>query len=559
MKGFKLAAASFALALCAAALLVMLPDVAFAAPAHSIASGSFFHFDGLATANLVLALGVEALRSQHGELVTRAAAKLAEIKDGLAAADVTRIEGEHAAIVADVNTVATALAAAERAHPSTAPNVAEVTRVERVRANEIIALSARHNMPADFATGHIANGSSIEVVRAAVLTHLETKAPKVTSRVQVGTDEGDTIRLAVADAITLRARPSAISGDTEANRNRLAAARDWRGMRLLEIARTYIEETGGIRLRGLSPMELAGVALGMQTRAGMMTSSDFPNILSNVASKRLRDAYAGAPQNWKLISRQSNAPDFKSRAVLQLSNLPKFKKVREGEEYAMTSLTEAAESYALATYGSIIPISRQTLINDDLSAFDRLPSLQGRAAAETEASIVWGILTANAALADGVALFHATHANLAAAGTAITVAALNAGRAAMRKQTNIAAKAADREPLNVAPKFLLVSPDKETEAQQFLASIIANAAGSVNPFANSLTQITEARLTGNAWYLSADPSQIDTIEYAYLEGEEGLFTETQVGFDIDGIKVKGRIDFAAKAIDYRGLYSNPGA
>jgi hypothetical protein len=59
--------------------------------------------------------------------------------------------------------------------------------------------------------------------------------------------------------------------------------------------------------------------------------------------------------------------------------------------------------------------------------------------------------------------------------------------------------------------------------------------------------------------LIADPATIDTIEYAYLEGEEGVFTEQRVGFEVDGIEVKGRLDFAAKAIDWRGMYYNPGA
>ena len=52
---------------------------------------------------------------------------------------------------------------------------------------------------------------------------------------------------------------------------------------------------------------------------------------------------------------------------------------------------------------------------------------------------------------------------------------------------------------------------------------------------------------------------IDTIEYMYLEGEEGLFTETKQGFEVDGLMVKARHVFAAKAIDYRGLYKNGGA
>jgi len=54
-------------------------------------------------------------------------------------------------------------------------------------------------------------------------------------------------------------------------------------------------------------------------------------------------------------------------------------------------------------------------------------------------------------------------------------------------------------------------------------------------------------------------SLIDTVEYAYLDGNEGVYTETQMGYEIDGVQIKARHDFAAKAIDFRGLYKNNGA
>jgi hypothetical protein len=31
-----------------------------------------------------------------------------------------------------------------------------------------------------------------------------------------------------------------------------------------------------------------------------------------------------------------------------------------------------------------------------------------------------------------------------------------------------------------------------------------------------------------------------------------------MGFDVDGIEIRARLDFGAKAIDWRGLYRNPG-
>ena len=58
--------------------------------------------------------------------------------------------------------------------------------------------------------------------------------------------------------------------------------------------------------------------------------------------------------------------------------------------------------------------------------------------------------------------------------------------------------------------------------------------------------------------MAADPSQIDTIEIAYLQWQAGVYTETEQGFDIDGIKIKARLDVGVKAIDHRGLFKNPG-
>src|SRR5690606_4648979 len=78
----------------------------------------------------------------------------------------------------------------------------------------------------------------------------------------------------------------------------------------------------------------------------------------------------------------------------------------------------------------------------------------------------------------------------------------------------------------------------------------------------TLAVIAEPRLDPASgaipWFLFANPATIDTIEYAYLEGQEGVYIETRMGFDVDGVEVKARLDFGAKAIDWRGMYRNPG-
>lgn len=553
-----LVAAITVLSVCA--VFLVSPDIVTGLVAHAHAAVSDH---GYSAAAVVLATGLDNLRAQHSDIKTRAAAKIAEIVDGIEPTAARAIETEHGEMLRDLSTVADAITAEERrlaAPPAPAAVVPDLA-AERTRTAEIVELSTRHAMPADFATRHIAGGTALDEVRRIVLAEVATRSATVSGRVQVIADEGDALRSGVESAILLRANPRAINADTEAGRASIEQARAWRGMSLLEIGRDFVEQSTGERVRGLSKMGLATRLLnldtGMRSGSGMSTS-DFPAILANVVSKRLRNAYEVAPQNWKKLGRQSNAPDFKSKAVTQLSNLPTLKAIKEGGEYQYAGLSDGQEIYALGTYGRIVNITRQTLINDDLGAFDRLPMLLGRAAAETEASIFWAVVTGNPAMSDGNAIFHASHGNLGTAG-AIAIASLNEARANMRKQKGLAKKAADAEPLNLTPAYLVVSPDKETEAQQFLATTLYPSQNSVvNPFAGSMTQITEARLTGNAWYVFADPATIDTIEYAYLEGEEGLYTEQRLGFEVDGLEIKGRLDFAAKAIDWRGMHKNAG-
>jgi hypothetical protein len=53
--------------------------------------------------------------------------------------------------------------------------------------------------------------------------------------------------------------------------------------------------------------------------------------------------------------------------------------------------------------------------------FSRIPNRTGRAAKSTIGNMVYAVLTANAAMADNITLFHADHNNLAAVAAALTV------------------------------------------------------------------------------------------------------------------------------------------
>ena len=290
------------------------------------------------------------------------------------------------------------------------------------------------------------------------------------------------------------------------------------------------------------------------------STSDFPEILSAVTNKTLRQAYETYPRTFMLFCRQVLATDFKAMNRVQLGEAPQLLEVGESGEFKRGTLGESKESYKVKTYGRVVAITRQTLINDDLDAFTRIPAMYGNSIAQLESDVVWGIITANPAMADGNALFHTTHKNLAGTGTALAVDAVGAARAAMALQTGFDKKTV----LNIRPAFLIVPAALELKAEQLVAQnlVPADSTKVVPQSIRTLSPISEPRLdaaSATSWYLAASPNQIDTIEYAYLEGQQGAYIETRNGFDVDGVEIKCRLDFGAKAIDWRGLYKNPGA
>ena len=77
----------------------------------------------------------------------------------------------------------------------------------------------------------------------------------------------------------------------------------------------------------------------------------------------------------------------------QLGGAPDLLKVNEGGEFKYGTMGESKETYQLATYGRIMALTRQTLINDDLDAFTRIPAAFGASAADLESDMVYALLT----------------------------------------------------------------------------------------------------------------------------------------------------------------------
>ncbi|MFQ6552947.1 prohead protease/major capsid protein fusion protein [Aestuariibius insulae] len=438
--------------------------------------------------------------------------------------------------------------------PAPSPDADTVRAQERQRSAQILTLCQRHGIPSDTSADLIARGVTIDEARTAVLDALAAR--NAGGRIQEpspAAPRGDgaeevAYRDALSNALLHRYDPAANVLSEE--------AREFRGLSLVELARHALDRRH-VSTRGQSKMEVASAAFQMRS-TGYHTTSDFASILANVANKTLRASYERTTRTFQAWARRATITDFKPVTRAQLGGAPDLKKVVESGEFKYGTIGEGAEVYALATYGRIVAITRQVIVNDDLDAFTRIPNAFGASAADLESDIVYQILLQNPEMADGTALFASAHGNLGTAAR-VTEAALAAAYRGFGQQ-----KGLEKRLISVLPSYIIVPPGpRSVEARKQVTATTPSNTADVNTYANRLEPIEEPRLIPasgqDPWFLAADPARVDTIEYAYLDGQEGVYTETEMGFDVDGLKIKARHDFAAKAIDWRGLYKNPGA
>ena len=412
--------------------------------------------------------------------------------------------------------------------------------VERAAINvEIRSIARVAGLGQDFVDGQIDAGATADAARAAAFAAMQARSAPAgnirTATVTGGFDDPAVRAAAMGEAIFTR---------VQAGHEPSAAARQFVGLSLPELARESLRRSGA-SVTGLGGAEVVTRALG-----GLHGTSDFALALSDTIGRVLATGYKAAPSGLRPLARQVTLPDFRARTFIRMSGLSNLEKVNEHGEFKRGTLEESGESVKLATFGKVFGIARQALINDDLGALSDVPRKLGEAAARFEADKLAAVLVSNPVMADGAALFHASHGNLAGSGAAPSETTLSAARQAMRVQKDEAGFL-----IAVTPKTLVVGPALETAAEKLLASITATKTADVQPIKLSL--VVEPRLAGNGWFV-VDPA-VDGLVYAHLAGEPGPQIESRTGFDVDGVETRVRLDFGAAFIDHRGWFKNSGA
>lgn len=378
-------------------------------------------------------------------------------------------------------------------------------------------------------------------------------------RVEAGEDEGTKFIAGASNALLVKA---AFKG---AQRE---AGNQFNGMTLAQLAGHSLAMRG-INIRGMSPDQIARKVLAAHT------TSDFPLLLSSTAGKMLRAAYESYANTYQLWCGVGSVSDFKAHPRIQLGSFNSLATILEGGEYTYGTVAEESESIQAVTKGRALLLTRQMIVNDDLGGFGRRAQMLGRAAARTVNTDAYTLLTSGSGnngptMSDTGQLFNATavttaggHANLAGTPSAITVASISEGRAAMRKQKDKGLN----DTLNIMPKSLICPVGKEDIAWAVLNSV-SDPSSSNSAKRNyvqsvaALTLITDPFLDGisaTAWYLAADPADAPLVEVAFLDGQQSPFIDDEIEFDNDALKFKARLDYGVAAIDWRAGWRNAGA
>lgn len=395
-----------------------------------------------------------------------------------------------------------------------------------------------------------AAAGSLDKAKDLLLEAAVARDPSPEHHPAIVTEDGrDKFRMGIEKAIAARA------GLEGGERN------EFTSLTMREIARECLM-FGGNKKKFNDPMTMIGEAFRPTMFAGGHSTSDFTEVLGNTANKSMLIGFDETEENYSKWTGVGTLGDFKIATRVDLGLFPNITAVPEGAEYNYATMSDRKITLQLATYGKMFSITRQAIINDDLSAFTRVPNRMGRAVKRTIANLVYAQLTGNVTLDDGIALFHSSHANLTTVGGPPTVATVGVARTMMAKQTDPDSIASGG--LNIRPSFMLVPLELEDTARVIMSAEFdpSVASGrSPNVVRGAMEVIADARLSTDSafkWYTIASPRNTDTIEVLYLNGVQTPMMEQRDGWNVDGVEFKVRMDTGVKTLGHRGFYQNDG-
>ena len=275
------------------------------------------------------------------------------------------------------------------------------------------------------------------------------------------------------------------------------------------------------------------------------STADIPNVLSNVAKKFVLAGFGAVGEGWREISRPVAVTDFKAVKGVRLVMGGLLKSLNKHGELQHVDLSDDARSIQAATKGSIVGITREDLINDDLGVLATIPERFGQMAGRTINKDVFGALSTTGSDYGANTSCALSLANLAAA-----------------YALAIAIKDAKGDPLGPMPDRILCAPGNYITALNIYQSEQITGAsaekGKTNVLRGVLKPITSPYLTGTAYRLFN--TAFPLVDVAFLNGVQTPVVETaSADFSQLGIQMRCYYDYGASAGELKAAVYSTGA
>jgi len=302
----------------------------------------------------------------------------------------------------------------------------------------------------------------------------------------------------------------------------------------------------------------------IQAAYGFSTIS-LSGILSNVANKAMLAAYEAVESVVAQFCSETDVNDFKEVTRYRLTGNGVFEKVGPDGELKHATLTEESYKNRIETFGRMIALTRQMIINDDLGAFLQIPRIIGRMSALKREEAVFELLLSNPS-----SFFSTTNRNyVSGAETALSIEALQLAEQKFRDQVDV-----DGKPILIRPALLLVPTSLAVTGRRLFNETRVNETTETgkpkpadNPFAGMFRPVVTPYLnaqglTGSsakAWYLFASAADVAAIEIAYLRGRRTPTIESgETSFNTLGMQWRGYFDFGVAMQDFRAAVKSKG-
>jgi hypothetical protein len=255
---------------------------------------------------------------------------------------------------------------------------------------------------------------------------------------------------------------------------------------------------------------------GLHQFSEAMSSADFPLLFADSLDRQLYGAYQALQPTWQNYARSETVNDFRTVKRFATSGVRGLlTKTAELADHKRRSQTETEYEYSVDKYEAGFAVSFETMVNDDLGAFLRLPQDLAASATDSEEFFVTGLFCD--ASGPNASFYTSPNGNILSGNPALTRTSLQAAITQLMKRTD-----ENGNPIQVSAMELVTGTGLALAANEILDAkeyrsvgsngdvtiitgngIAANLHPNVNYFIDTVATSANA---DTSWWLFASPT-----------------------------------------------------